>query len=113
MAEHPPTPPPSLHQTCRQWSCRHAVCARWVSQTSQAAPVRLQEIDPKASEVGYTEAATKSNAQKEATETCADCNLHSGKDGAVDGPCALFQDNLVSADGWCTAWASAVVRSDR
>ena len=77
-----------------------------VSQTSQAAPVRVQESDPKASAVGYKEDATKSTARKDATETCANCNLYSGKEGAADGACALFQDNLVSAKGWCTAWAS-------
>lgn len=77
----------------------------WVSQTSQAAPVHVQESDPKATAVGYKEDATKSTARKDASETCANCNLYSGKEGAADGPCALFQDNLVSANGWCTAWA--------
>jgi len=77
----------------------------WVSQTAQAAPVRVRESDPNASAVGYKEDATKS-ARKDATETCANCNLYSGKEGAAVGACALFQDNLVNANGWCTAWAS-------
>jgi len=82
------------------------LAAAWVSRTSQAATVRVQESDPKASAVGYKEDATKSTARKDATETCANCNLYSGKEDAADGACALFQDNLVSAKGWCTAWAS-------
>jgi len=75
------------------------------AHTSQAAPVRVRESDPKAIEVSYTEDASKSSVRKDATETCNNCNLYSGKDGAVEGSCALFQDNLVSASGWCTAWA--------
>jgi len=41
----------------------------------------------------------------DAPETCGNCDLYSGNDGAIDGPCPLFQDKLVSANGWCTAWA--------
>lgn len=77
-----------------------------LSQTAQAAPVPVQESDPMASAVGYKADAAKATARKDPSESCSNCNLYSGKEGAADGPCALFQDNLVSAKGWCTAWAS-------
>jgi hypothetical protein len=81
------------------------LAAAWVSRPTQAAPVHVQESDPKAIEVSYTDDASKSPVRKDVTETCGNCNLYSGKEGAVDGPCVFFQDNLVSARGWCTAWA--------
>jgi hypothetical protein len=77
----------------------------WMNHASQAAAIAVQESDPKATAVAYKADATKSTARKDAGETCANCNLYSGKEGATDGPCALFEDNLVSAKGWCTAWA--------
>ena len=76
-----------------------------VSQSAQAAPVPVQESDPRAIALGYKTDATKATARKDATESCANCNLYSGREGAADGPCTLFQGNLVSAKGWCTAWA--------
>ena len=76
----------------------------WVSQPSQAAGVPVRESDPRATAVGYRADATKSTARKDAAETCANCNLYSGKEGAAEGTCALFQDDLVSANGWCTSW---------
>ena len=76
-----------------------------VNHASQAAPVRVRESDPKAVELGYKEDAAKSTARKDPSETCATCNLYSGKEDAAEGPCVLFEDKLVSAKGWCTAWA--------
>ena len=76
-----------------------------VSRAAQAAPVPVQESDPTAIALGYKADAAKATARKDVTETCANCNLYSGKEDAIDGPCELFQGNLVRAKGWCTAWA--------
>ena len=78
----------------------------WTSESAQAAAVRVRESDPKASALGYKEDATKAAARKDASATCSNCNLYSGKEDAQEGPCALLEDNLVSARGWCTAWDS-------
>ena len=63
-----------------------------------------------ATALGYKVDATKATAHKDATASCANCNLYSGKAGAADDPCTLFQGNLVSAKGWCTAWAKKLLR---
>jgi hypothetical protein len=76
-----------------------------VSQTARGAAARVRESDPKATALGYKADATKATARKDPAQTCASCNLYSGKDGAAEGPCALFEGNLVTAKGWCTAWA--------
>lgn len=73
-----------------------------LSGTAQADTVK--ESDPTASALGYVTDATKSTKRTDKTATCATCSLYTGKAGAADGPCAIFQGNLVSAKGWCTAW---------
>lgn len=65
----------------------------------------LSETDPTAVALGYKADATKATARKDASATCANCSLFSGKAGAADGPCAAFGGKLVSAKGWCNAWA--------
>ena len=64
----------------------------------------VKESDPTAKALGYAVDATKAAKRTDKTATCANCSLFTGKAGAADGPCAIFQGNLVSAKGWCTAW---------
>ena len=71
---------------------------------SAAAVEKVSESNATAQALGYKEDATKAPQRKDANATCANCNLYQGKPGAPDGPCVLFQGNLVSAKGWCTAW---------
>jgi hypothetical protein len=73
-------------------------------RTAHAAPVAVKEADPLAAAVGYKADATKAPARKDAAALCGNCNSYSGAAGAADGPCVIFQGNLVSAKGWCTAW---------
>lgn len=70
-----------------------------------AAPVPVKETDPQAAALGYKMDATKAPARKDPKAECSNCNFYSGKAGAADGPCQLFAGNLVTAKGWCTAWA--------
>jgi hypothetical protein len=65
----------------------------------------VKESDPTASALGYVMDATRSTKRTDKTATCANCSQYSGKAGAADGPCTIFQGNLVTAKGWCTAWA--------
>ena len=76
-----------------------------VSQSAQAAPVPVKETDPTATALGYKVDATKATARKDAKAFCDNCNFYTGKAPATDGPCTLFQGNLVADKGWCTAWA--------
>ena len=74
-----------------------------VSRSAQAADM-VKETDPTASALGYVTDATKSTKRTDKTAVCGGCALYSGKPGAPDGPCSIFQGNLVNAKGWCTAW---------
>jgi hypothetical protein len=74
------------------------------SGTAQAVDA-VNESEPMATELGYKMDATKAANRKDATAVCATCSLYSGKAGASEGPCGVFGGKLVSAKGWCTAWA--------
>jgi anaerobic selenocysteine-containing dehydrogenase len=74
-----------------------------LSGTAQAVDT-VKESDPTASALGYVTDATKSTKRTDKTATCSTCSLYTGKAGAADGPCTIFQGNLVNAKGWCTAW---------
>ena len=64
----------------------------------------VKETDPTATALGYVADAAKSTKRTDKAAICGNCSLFSGKAGAADGPCVLFQGNLVNAKGWCTAW---------
>ena len=64
----------------------------------------VKETDPTAAALGYVLDATKSTKRTDKTAMCGNCGLFTGKAGAADGPCSIFQGNLVQAKGWCTAW---------
>ncbi|HEY4037883.1 MAG TPA: high-potential iron-sulfur protein [Burkholderiaceae bacterium] len=69
----------------------------------------LSATDPMAVALGFTTDATKADKAKftnwAADHTCSNCQLYLGKPGDASGPCSLFQQKLVSAKGWCSAWA--------
>ncbi|HRD49382.1 MAG TPA: high-potential iron-sulfur protein [Candidatus Contendobacter sp.] len=65
----------------------------------------ISETDPQATALGYKADATKAEKRKDATQLCSNCNFYSAKAGDASGPCVLFQGKLVTANGWCTAWA--------
>ena len=80
------------------------LAAGLLSQAAQAADT-LSESDPTATALGYKVDATKAANRKDTTATCANCSLYSGKPGEATGPCAAFGGKLVTAKGWCSAWA--------
>ncbi|HQR10682.1 MAG TPA: high-potential iron-sulfur protein [Casimicrobiaceae bacterium] len=73
-----------------------------MSGAAHAAAVK--ETDPTAAALGYVADATKSTKRTDKAAMCSSCGLFSGKAGAAEGPCSIFQGNLVQAKGWCTAW---------
>ena len=68
----------------------------------------LSESDPQAQALGYKTDATKADKVKfpkySAGQTCSSCQLYQGKPTDATGPCPLFQNKLVAAKGWCSAW---------
>lgn len=72
------------------------------------APARVSESDPQAQALGYRDDATKADKAKypkyAAGQSCAGCQLYQGKPGDATGPCTIFQNKLVAAKGWCSAW---------
>jgi len=70
---------------------------------------KLTEDDPMAQAMKYVhdassvDAASRPNAAEE--QTCANCALIQGEDGAEWRPCQIFPGKLVAADGWCSVWA--------
>ena len=65
----------------------------------------IAETDPLAAAMKYKADAAQSTDRKDATAHCANCALYTGKAGEATGPCSIFQGKLVTANGWCTAWA--------
>lgn len=73
------------------------------------AQAKVDEKDPRAVALGYVSDSAKADAKKypahTAAQTCSNCALFQGKPSDAAGPCPLFAPNLVSAKGWCSAWA--------
>jgi hypothetical protein len=76
---------------------------------SADAPVKLTETDPTAVALGYVQDSAKADAKKYPQHTnaqiCSGCVLYQGKAGEESGPCGAFGGKLVSAKGWCMAYA--------
>jgi hypothetical protein len=72
---------------------------------NDAAADPISETDPLAVAMKYKADATQAVDRKDLTSTCANCAFYTSKAGDTTGLCSIFQGKLVSANGWCTAWA--------
>jgi hypothetical protein len=74
---------------------------------AQATPM-LTEADAQATALGYKADSTKVDDKKfpkhTAEQSCANCQLYTGKAKEAGGPCSLFPGKQVAAAGWCSAW---------
>ena len=59
---------------------------------------QLQADDKSAQALNYTPASTVDGAK------CNNCMYVQGADGEPYRPCAIFPNNVVNANGWCSAW---------
>lgn len=67
----------------------------------------ISESDPTAKAVKYVDDVKKALGAKPGN-TCANCALYQGKDGAKSGPCQIFPGKSVTAAGWCSSWAPQI-----
>ena len=71
---------------------------------------KLKTSDPVATALCYKEDASKVDksdkkcARYEKGQNCANCQLYLAKPGAKEGPCQIFQNKIVVAEGWCNGW---------
>ena len=70
---------------------------------------KIEESDPVAQSLRYTHDASAvdpaSRASPASEQTCANCVLIQGDEGAAWRPCQIFPGKLVNNDGWCAVWA--------
>ena len=80
-----------------------------ISMVSAADVPAVDPAGPQAMALGYVTDAANTDTEKFARfrpdQTCANCQLYQGVDGASLGPCLLFSGRSVTAAGWCNAWA--------
>jgi hypothetical protein len=80
--------------------------ARPRSSIAADAPL-ISENDPAAKAVKYVDDAKKAKGAAPGN-TCANCGLYQGKEGAKIGPCQIFPGKSVTAAGWCSSWAPQI-----
>lgn len=70
---------------------------------------KIEESDPVAQSLKYVHDASAvdpaTRANPAADQTCANCALIQGDDGAAWRPCQIFPGKLVNSAGWCSVWA--------
>lgn len=75
---------------------------------AQGGRAPLSESEPMAQALGFRTDATKADTAKYPNyapgQMCSGCQLYSGEPGDATGPCSLFQNKIVPAKGWCSAW---------
>ncbi|MBI2733661.1 MAG: high-potential iron-sulfur protein [Aquabacterium sp.] len=104
MPSHHPAPPRSRRQFIALVPALGALswCVRARADTL------LKETDPEAIAMDYRADAGKVDAIRfpkfKPGQTCANCALYGGDQGAASGPCGLFMFKDVTAIGWCNAW---------
>ncbi len=90
-----------------QLTAGSAVLVAGRSALAQGAPM-VNESDQQAVALGYAADSSKVDQKKypkhAAGQTCAGCQLFTGKAGDASGPCGIFPGKAVSAKGWCSAW---------
>lgn len=83
-----------------------------IAEAPQA--VKLTEDDPMSLALGYKHDSEQIDVEEfprrvsdpAVKQQCKNCTLYanSTEPDAVWAPCAIFQNKLVAADGWCTTW---------
>jgi hypothetical protein len=73
------------------------------------APAAVSESDPLAQQMGYKTDATQVDHTKFTQyvngSACGNCMFFKGAAADSSAPCTIFGGKLVSAKGWCSAYA--------
>jgi hypothetical protein len=85
-----------------------AISAVGLPLSSYAATAKVDEKDPQAMALGYTDNTSQVDPKKfpkhDAAQHCGNCQLFQGTAGAASGPCPIFAVKTVEAAGWCNAY---------
>lgn len=81
----------------------------WPTSLDSAAE-KVDETEPLAIQLGYHIKADDVEQTKfpqyANRQFCHNCQLYTGTQGELWGPCTIFGGRLVAADGWCSAWTA-------
>jgi hypothetical protein len=70
---------------------------------------KLDENSQQAKALHYRDDATKTDDPKRKSDQfCRNCQFFQGDASAASAPCAVFQNKLVAAGGWCSSWVAKV-----
>ena len=68
-----------------------------------------EKVDPSsqmAQSLNYVENAENAQARQNPGAYCHNCRYYTAGGGEEGwGPCTIFSNKLVAAEGWCSAWA--------
>ena len=90
--------------------CASPLMLLGVSRMQTFANVALTESDPTGQALCFklnAKSVDKKDARCarfEPSQNCANCQLFQGKPGDKSAPCTIFQNKIVPAQGWCSAW---------
>ncbi|QQX88657.1 high-potential iron-sulfur protein [Cupriavidus necator] len=83
-----------------------------IESPANAQAGKLDENDPQAVSLGYKHETTKVDKAKfpkhEASQKCSNCQLFQGKASDAWGPCPIFGNKQVAANGWCNSYVKKV-----
>ena len=92
----------------RQFISLIPVASLGVTTLARADAQPVDPNDPAAKQLGFVVDASKVDKTKfpkyEAGQDCAACALYQGAAGSASGPCPIFQNKIVPAKGWCSAY---------
>lgn len=86
-----------------------AACMPWRAasakqQDSEAALPHLSPDDPVAKSLKYVNDAANAGPARTDGAACHSCRFFKGKGTTGWGPCQIFPNNTVNAQGWCSVW---------
>ena len=68
-------------------------------------PEKLDEASPPAKALDYHQDAAKvTNPKRKKDQFCHNCQFFQGTAKDKWGPCPVFQNKQVAANGWCSTW---------
>jgi hypothetical protein len=85
-------------------------CAALAAPALVHAAAHVEESDEVAQSLGYRhdtkQVDDKRFPKHQASQHCASCSFFQGAPADEWGGCAMFGRKQISANGWCSAWAS-------